>query len=111
MASPNISLKKRLLFILGVFTFFTALLVFRIGWIQIANGQEYQQKAYEQQTNNRTISPKRGTIYDRNMKPLAVSGSVETVTINPQMVRELNKDVDLVAGGLAEILEMTKGNK
>ncbi len=108
MASPNISLKKRLLFILGVFTFFTALLVFRIGWIQIANGQEYQQKAYEQQTNNRTISPKRGTIYDRNMKPLAVSGSVETVTINPQMVRELNKDVDLVAGGLAEILEMQK---
>ncbi|WP_313560671.1 penicillin-binding transpeptidase domain-containing protein [Ruminiclostridium cellobioparum] len=108
MASPNISLKKRLLFILGVFTFFTALLVFRIGWIQIANGQEYQQKAYEQQTNNRTISPKRGTIYDRNMKPLAVSGSVETVTINPQMVRELNKDVDLVASGLAEILEMQK---
>jgi stage V sporulation protein D (sporulation-specific penicillin-binding protein) len=108
LASPNISLKKRLLFILGVFTFFTALLVFRIGWIQIANGQEYQQKAYEQQTNNRTISPKRGTIYDRNMKPLAVSGSVETVTINPQMVRELNKDVDLVASGLAEILEMQK---
>ncbi len=108
MASPNISLKKRLLFVLGVFTFFTTLLVFRIGWIQIANGQEYQQKAYEQQTNNRTISPKRGTIYDRNMKLLAVSGSVETITINPQMVRELNKDVDPIASGLAEILGMQK---
>ncbi len=108
LASPNITLKKRLLFILGVFTFFTFLLVFRIGWIQIANGQEYQQKAYEQQTNNRTISPKRGTIYDRNMEPLAMSGSVETITINPQMIREANKDVDAIANGLSEILGMKK---
>ncbi len=108
MASPNITLKKRLLFVLGVFTFFTTLLVFRIGWIQIANGQEYQQKAYEQQTNNRTISPKRGTIYDRNMKPLAVSGSVETITINPEAVRDLNKDIDFIANELAGILGMQK---
>lgn len=108
MAGPNITLKKRILFILGVFTFFTALLVFRIGWIQIANGQEYQEKAYEQQTNNRTISPKRGTIYDRNMKPLAVSGSVETITINPQMVRESSKDLEAVANGMAGILGMQK---
>lgn len=108
MTSPNITIKKRLLFVLGVFTFFTAFLIFRIGWIQIANGQEYQQKAYEQQTNNRTISPKRGTIYDRNMKPLAISGSVETITINPDTVRKSNKDIDLVASGLAEILDLQK---
>ncbi len=108
MASPNITLKKRLLFVLGVFTLFTILLVFRIGWIQIANGQEYQQKAYEQQTNNRTISPKRGTIYDRNMKPLAISGSVETITINPQMIRDQKLDVDKIASGLADILGMQK---
>ncbi len=108
MTSPNITIKKRLLFVLGVFTIFTAFLIFRIGWIQIANGQEYQQKAYEQQTNNRTISPKRGTIYDRNMKPLAISGSVETITINPEMVRDSNKDIDSIASGLAEILDMKK---
>jgi len=108
LTSPNITIKKRLLFVLGVFTFFTAFLIFRIGWIQIANGQEYQQKAYEQQTNNRTISPKRGTIYDRNMKPLAISGSVETITINPDTVRKSNKDIDLVASGLAEILDLQK---
>ncbi|OPX46243.1 stage V sporulation protein D [Ruminiclostridium hungatei] len=108
MSSPNITLKKRLLFILGVFTFFTVILVVRIGWIQIANGQEYQQKAYEQQTNNRTISPKRGTIYDRNMKPLAMSGSVETITIDPQIVRDSGMEADKVAAGLAEILEMDK---
>ncbi|MDF2987186.1 MAG: cell division protein FtsI/penicillin-binding protein 2 [Eubacterium sp.] len=108
MASPNITLKKRLLFVLGVFTLFTVLLVFRIGWIQIANGQEYQQKAYEQQTNNRTISPKRGTIYDRNMKPLAISGSVETITINPRMIRDQKLDNGKIASELAVILGMEK---
>lgn len=108
MASPNLKVKKRLLFVLGVFTFFTLFLVVRIGWIQIANGQEYQQKAYIQQTNNRTISPKRGTIYDRNMKPLAISGSVETISANPQVIKELKLDVDKISGDLAEILDMEK---
>ncbi len=106
MSSPNLKLKKRLLFVLGVFTAMTVVLVVRIGWIQIANGQEYQQLAYEQQTTNRTISPKRGTIYDRNMKPLAISGSVETVSINPQMIRDMKLDADKISGELAAILGM-----
>ncbi|HEY5585597.1 MAG TPA: penicillin-binding transpeptidase domain-containing protein, partial [Ruminiclostridium sp.] len=108
MARPNLNLKKRLLTVLGIFTFLTACLVVRIAWIQIANGQEYQQKAYAQQTNDRTISPKRGTIYDRNMKPLAVSGSVETVSANPQVIRDLKLDVDKISSELGTILGMKK---
>jgi len=108
LASPNLKIKKRLLFVLGIFTFFTVFLVVRIAWIQIANGQEYQQKAYEQQTNNRTISAKRGIIYDRNMKRLAISGSVETIIANPKMIKELELDVDKISGELATILGMEK---
>lgn len=108
MASPNLMLKKRLLFVLGVFTILTASLIIRIAWIQIANGQEYQQKAYIQQTNNRTISPKRGTIYDRNMKSLAISGSVETISANPQVIRDLKLDVNKISNDLATILGLDK---
>lgn len=108
MTNSKLKLRKRLLFILGTFSIITFLLVFRIGWIQIVNGQEYQQLAFEQQTTNRTISPKRGTIYDRNMKPLALSGSVETITANPQMIKDLGLDTDKAAAGLAEILGMEK---
>lgn len=109
MTGPNIKLKKRLLWVLTIFTFCTVCLVVRIAWIQIANGQEYQQKAFEQQTSNRTISPKRGTIYDRNMEPLAVSGSVETISCSPQVIKKQPKlDVDKISSDLAAILEMDK---
>ena len=50
LANPNIKLKKRLMWVLGIFTFCTTCLIFRVAWIQIANGQEYQQEAIEQQT-------------------------------------------------------------
>ncbi len=39
--------------------------------------------AYRQQTLNKIISAKRGTIYDTNGKPLAISAPVDTITINP----------------------------
>ncbi len=108
MAASNIKLKKRLLGVLGVFTFCTVCLIFRIAWIQIANGQEYQQKAFEQQTSNRQISPKRGTIYDRNMEELAVSGSVETISCSPQVIKKLKLDTEKISSDLASILEMEK---
>jgi stage V sporulation protein D (sporulation-specific penicillin-binding protein) len=108
VAGVNLKLKKRLLFLLGAFTVMTLVLVLRIAWIQIYNGQEYQEFAYAQQTKNRTISAKRGTIYDRNMKPLAVSGSVDTISASPQELKKQNLDIDKISGELASILDMEK---
>lgn len=108
MASPNLKNKRRLLGVLVTFTFLTFFLVIRIAWIQIANGQEYQQKAFEQQTSDRPISAKRGTIYDRNMEPLAVSGSVETIFASPKTIKKLGLNVDKISGELSTILGMEK---
>lgn len=108
MAGVNLKVKKRLLFILGAFTVMTLALVLRIAWIQIYDGKDYQEFAYNQQTKNRFISAKRGTIYDRNMKPLAVSGSVDTVSASPQELGKQDIDMDKVSGELADILEMDK---
>nr|WP_054749775.1 penicillin-binding transpeptidase domain-containing protein [Ruminiclostridium josui] len=94
------------MFILGVFTILTLMLVLRIAWIQIYSGKEYQEFAYNQQTKNRTISAKRGTIYDRNMKPLAVSGSVDTISASPQEIKKQKLDLDKISSELAAILDM-----
>ncbi len=60
--------------------------------------------AYVQQTLDRTINPNRGTIYDRNGEALAVSASVETVTVNPTNISGENKEK--VAHALSSIFEL-----
>ena len=71
---------------------------------QIVKGSELRESAYNQQTKNRTISPKRGVIYDRNGTVLAESVTVETISITPKNIDK--KDKEKVAKGLAEILNI-----
>ena len=84
MKSTNISRKRRLRNMLFITFAICMALIVRIGIIQFVQGSELQSMAYMQQTLNRKISPKRGTIYDATGKNiLAVSASVETVSVNP----------------------------
>ena len=75
---------KRLNSIKIVAALLLLILIGRLFWIEVIQGAEYKEKAYKQQTINRIISPKRGTIYDSTGKALAVSSRVDTVTINPR---------------------------
>ncbi len=103
-------LRSRKLITVMFFAFLLLLLlVIRLFWIEIVQGAEYKEIAYNQQTINRIISPKRGTIYDSTGMALAVSSRVDTVTINPGKVRySSNKKVEseLLAKKLAEIFEL-----
>lgn len=81
------------------------LLIIRVGFIQFVQGAELQAKAYAQQTLNRNINPKRGTIYDATGKvTLAVSASVETVSINPTNIPKADKEK--VSRALADIFNL-----
>ena len=61
--------------------------------------------AYLQQTLDRKINPKRGTIYDATgEKILAVSASVESITVNPVNISSENKE--RVARKLSELFEL-----
>lgn len=105
MKSTNISRKKRLRSVLFVSFCICILLVIRIGFIQFVQGSELQSMAYMQQTLNRKINPKRGTIYDSTGKNiLAVSASVETVSINPGNIKR--EDKEKVAKAMSEIFEL-----
>ncbi len=64
--------------------------------------------AYEQQTLDRTINPKRGTIYDSTGKILAQSSTVETVTVNPVNIKKDMKEK--VAKKLSEIFNLEYEN-
>ena len=59
------------------------LLIFRLVELQLVEGEALQKGAVSQQLKDTTISAKRGTIYDCNMKPLAQSANVWTVSWSP----------------------------
>ena len=93
MYKNSISRKKRMrnmLFI--IFIIFIALIA-RIAYLQLIEGNKLKQMAYEQQSIDRNINPKRGTIYDATGKNiLAVSSTVETITVNPVNISKENKE-------------------
>jgi stage V sporulation protein D (sporulation-specific penicillin-binding protein) len=108
LAKPSIVIKKRMLFLLLAFTVAIMVLIIRLAWLQIINGDWYQKAAFEQQTQDRIINPKRGLILDTNGKELAQSGSVETISVNPQVMRKLKEDPNNIAQKLSEMLKKDK---
>ena len=110
LAAPSLAVKKRLLFMLSAFAVIVVLLMGRLAYIQFVQGTELQKKAFRQQNAGRTISPIRGTIYDRNGKKLAISVQVATITCSPNDIKSSNSKMtpDDIADGLAPILEMDR---
>lgn len=105
MEPTSLSIRKRMRWILTIGAMLLLLLAFRIAWIQFAQGGELQAMAYDQQALNRNVNPKRGTIYDatgRNI--LAVSSTVQTVTVNPVNIKEEEKEK--VAQKLSGLFEL-----
>ena len=110
---PKIKIKKR---VFGIFTLFAILLCclsLRTAFLQLVQGEQLQRDAIEQQTRDRIITSKRGSILDRNGKALAVSASVESVSATPSEIQDIvkkSKDqsltVESIAQGLSDILQI-----
>ena len=90
------SVSKRLRLGAAVFIVIFLLLIIRIFWLQVVDGADLKEQMYAQLIANEVISPKRGTIYDSTGKQLAISVSVDTVSINPNsiVVTDDNDEID-----------------
>ena len=101
----SLSSKKKMRNGLFVVIVIILLLTTRLGYIQLVWGAELNNQATSQQSQSRKITAKRGTIYDATGKyELAVSSSVEVVTINPTNISKENKEK--VAKALSDIFEL-----
>ena len=101
----SIKNKKMMMWAIIIALVLMLLLIIRIAVIQFVDGDKLKQMAYEQQTLNRKITSKRGTIYDASGEiVLAKSSTVETVTVNSTNIPEDKKD--MVSKALSEILDV-----
>ena len=105
MVQLSISNKKKIRNTQFIVLFIMLALIARILYIQFIQGGELESLAYQQQSLDRKINPKRGTIYDSTGKYiLATSSTVETITVNPTNISNENKEK--VAKALSEIFNV-----
>ncbi|ADU27573.1 Peptidoglycan glycosyltransferase [Ethanoligenens harbinense YUAN-3] len=96
--------KKMLVILFGFFALGFAVLIVRLFILQVLDGPFYAQRAARQQLATVRISANRGSILDRNGKPLAQSATVWDVTVSPSYIKtdaERNKTADALSRILA----------
>ena len=105
MIGTKLSSKRKMKNTLFICFLIILCLIGRLGFIQLIQGEELSSLAYGQQTLDRKINPKRGNIYDSTGKRiLAVSSTVETVTVNPGNIAK--EDKEKVAKKLSDLFEL-----
>ena len=104
--------RKRLICFIVIFVLLVLALIARLFYLQFVKGSYLSELAYKQITSSSIISAKRGAIYDKTGKTLAVSVPVDTISINPPLIVKKNDTEgtnvlkEKVSHGLADCLEL-----
>ena len=76
--------------------------------VQIIHNSTYSKRFSNQFITDRVLQSPRGTIYDRNGNPLALSVTVNSVSADPTMMRAANVSPEEVADVLAPYVRISK---
>jgi len=93
-------LRKRQLAVFVFFILSLSILVLRLLYLQVVKHDFYKKIADEQHTVSLEIAPKRGTIFDRNMRVLAINLHSDSIFANPRVIKDKQK----VAASISKIL-------
>jgi cell division protein FtsI (penicillin-binding protein 3) len=83
------------------FCAWTGLIAVRLGWLQVVRHSDFVHRAALQQQRTFEVAPRRGMLYDRNLRELAVTVQVDSVYAVPS---ELGDNRASAAEILAEIV-------
>ena len=106
MKNSQVTIRKRLLWLLLGLTLMFGALVIRLAYVQLGQGAELSQKAEESWRRNIPFSAKRGEISDRNGVTLAYNVTTPTIMAIPVQI----KDKASTARSLASIIDMSEEN-
>jgi cell division protein FtsI (penicillin-binding protein 3) len=97
VAAPR---RLRFLFLAAVFAGWAFIILVRLTWLQVASYSDYVELAVRQQQRTFEVAPRRGMLYDRNMRELAMTVLVDSVYGVPTEIQ--NKDA--TAATLARVV-------
>lgn len=103
----NITIVKLGFVFVLIFVLSFVILFGRLINLQVVNANFYAARAVQQQFSEQTIPAQRGSIYDRNMTPLAESAAVWDVSVSPAYVKNETQR-NAIADNLSKILNIDR---
>jgi cell division protein FtsI (penicillin-binding protein 3) len=91
----------RFAYVALIFCAWTAVIAMRLSWLQVVRHSDFMHRAAMQQQRTFEVAPRRGILYDRNLRELAVTVQVDSVYAVPS---ELGDNRASAAEILAEIV-------
>ena len=80
--------RVRFAYVALFFCFWTTLIALRLGWLQVVRHGYYVQRAAQQQQRTFEVAPRRGVLYDRNLREMAMTVLVDSVYAVPSELGE-----------------------
>ena len=96
MATPRTAANHRLYLLGGILLFWFAVICLRLIYLQIFRYGDFQQRAEHQQQRSINVSAKRGIIYDRQGRELAMSIQVDSAFAVPTEIPDLPNTISLI---------------
>ena len=103
-APAHVQSLRRLTWLAAGALLWAALILGKLIWLQIISHSEYVRLARQQQERVVEIPAPRGSIFDRNGRPLAMSVPMESVFVNPVRV----PDLQVATGLLSRLLHLNR---
>jgi cell division protein FtsI (penicillin-binding protein 3) len=97
MPNPPPGAARRLFIFAGILCLWIVAIVFRLLYLQLFEYGDFVKQASRQQQRSIEVSPRRGVIYDRNGKELAMTVSVDSVFAVPSEIPDQANTAALLA--------------
>ena len=79
------------------FLFWTVLIVSRLFWLQVVRHGEFLERAERQQQRTFEVAPRRGVLYDRNLRELAMTVEVDSIFAVPTEIDDKRGTAEALA--------------
>jgi len=80
--------RSRFIVVCSIFLFWVCAISVRLFWLQIVRNKDFVERAGEQQQRTFNVAPRRGVLYDRNMRELAMTVLVDSIYADPSQIAD-----------------------
>jgi cell division protein FtsI (penicillin-binding protein 3) len=84
--------RVRFVYVAMFFCLWTGAIAFRLVWLQVARHGEFVERAARQQERTFEVAPRRGVLYDRNLRELAMTVLVDSIYAVPSELGDNRAD-------------------